>query len=271
MALIVIDKSWLQASSKEDMLRLSANNRLLLSDMLFYELTTTNDNVAMKRCFEKLVDSVNSCDLIENVGGLLKYEINNNMPSAPLINKPFLRSANNFKRVFEELIADGFTSEQEKLRDDERYEREVNETETFKMLFARVGVWLPELYKIKFGSPDSAYQSIYEQVETDSNKIKSIYAELTELRINYYPPAQNINKNWAFFRWVQVYLLAAIEYCQKYGVDNATVVSKKLPNEFLDLEYLIIATLTDGFATCENRLKKYYKLICPNGILIGGD
>lgn len=268
MALIVIDKSWLQARSKEDMLSISSNNRLLLPDMLFYELTTADNNVVMKRCFEKLVDSVNSCNLIENIGGLLRYEKENNMPSTPLNNKPFLRSADNFKGVFENLISDGFTPEQEKIRDDEFRIREIDETETLKMVFASVGVWFPELYKIKFGSSESAYQPIYEQIAADSNKIKSIYGEITELRKNYYPAVQSIDKNWAFYRRVQVHLLAAIEYCQKYGVDNETVVSKKLPNEFLDLEYLIIAILADGFATCETRLQKFYKLFCPDGILI---
>jgi len=266
--LIVIDKSWLQARSKEHMLSIFSNNRLLLPDMLFYELTTADDNVVMKRCFEKLVDSVNSCDLIENVGGLLRYEKENNMPSTPLNNKPFLRSADNFKEVFEKLISDGFTSEQDKIRDGEFRVREVDETETLKRVFASVGVWFPELYKIRFGSSESAYQPIYEQIADDSNKIKSIYGEITELRKKYYPAVQSIDKNWAFYRRIQVHLLAAVEYCQKYGVDNATVISKKLPNEFQDLEYLIIATLADGFATYEKRLQKLYKLICPNGILI---
>jgi len=265
--LIVLDKSWLQGHSKEDVISLTANNRLLVTDMLFYELTTTNDNVSMKRCFEKLIESVNYCDFIENVGGLLRYEMKNNLPCTPFTGKPFLHNANRFTNIFEGIITNGFSEYQEKCKIEERKEREINEAEMFKMMFASVGVWFPALYKTK-GSSDIEYQSICEQIVTDSNKIKSIYAELIKLRKNCYTPVDNINENWTFYRWMQVYLLAAIEYCQKYGVDNAAVISKKLPNEFLDLEYLITATLADGFATSERRLQNLYKLLCPNGILI---
>ena len=264
-ALIVVDKSWIDGRNKEDMLRLSAGKRLLLPDMLFYELTTTN--ARMMAGFKKLTALADFCDLIENIGGLLRYEINNNLPSSPFINKPFLRTAKGFTNIFNQIVNEGFTPEQEKIRDEEQNEREIKGTESLKKIFACVPVWFPELNEIKPGSY-SEFQSFIEKVAADSFKIKSIYEEITGFRKGFYPSAKIVDENWAFYRRVQVHLLAGIEYCQKYGVENTAVISKKLPNEFLDLEYLIIATLADGLATCENRLQKLYKLICPNGILI---
>jgi len=46
------------------------------------------------------------------------------------------------------------------------------------------------------------------------------------------------------------------------------MITKRLENEFLDIDYCIIGTLSDGLATRDKTMAKFYNLICPEKALI---
>jgi hypothetical protein len=62
--------------------------------------------------------------------------------------------------------------------------------------------------------------------------------------------------------------LAAIEYIRKYGKESQDMITKRLENEFLDMDYCIIGTLADGLATRDKTMAKFYNLLCPDKVLI---
>ena len=63
-------------------------------------------------------------------------------------------------------------------------------------------------------------------------------------------------------------LLAALEFTARYGADATQVDSKRLHNDVLDLEYLIAASMVGAFASRDNQSRKFFKLACPDGVLI---
>lgn len=276
--MIVIDKSWLQGNSKHDIQQLAKTDKLLLCDILLYELTTENDNDVIQRCFQKIIDSVDSCLYIENVGGLLRYEIEHYLPSAPIVNKPFLYDAKKFIHKFQGFVEKGLNEEEKRIASEEKHNREHTELESDKFIFSSVDVWLPEINSIKKGD-QIGFKQLQQRTANDSELIKDVYRQMVEFRPSYYPDAQLINENWAFFRRMQVHLISAIEYYRKYGVNNITEATKSFANDINDLEYCIIASLADGLATYDMKQKngqkldmgRFYKSICPNGILISRD
>lgn len=81
------------------------------------------------------------------------------------------------------------------------------------------------------------------------------------------PAPELIDCRWAFYRRMQVDLLAGIDFIWRYG-HSAAFEAKKLPNNYLDLEYLVLATLAESFATREKRLREWFIQLCPGGDLI---
>jgi hypothetical protein len=82
-----------------------------------------------------------------------------------------------------------------------------------------------------------------------------------------FPPPELIDENWAYFRWVQVYLLAGLDHFQKYG-PKVEPHRQKLMNERFDLDYTITALLLGGLASCDRTMKERFRFLRPNGHLL---
>jgi hypothetical protein len=83
-----------------------------------------------------------------------------------------------------------------------------------------------------------------------------------------FPPDPIVGRSWAVFRYMQVHLMADVELFAKYGVLNQPSMAR-LENERADLNYLLFALLAKGLATNDNTMKARFKLLCPEGLLIG--
>lgn len=66
---------------------------------------------------------------------------------------------------------------------------------------------------------------------------------------------------------MQVHLIAGVDFIWRSG-HSACVTSSKLPNDYLDLEYLIIVLAAGAFATFEKRLRAWFRLLAPEGELL---
>lgn len=87
------------------------------------------------------------------------------------------------------------------------------------------------------------------------------------IRKDFMPSPDAIDPRWLFFRWMQVHLLAGVDFIYRYG-HSACVTSSKLPNDFIDLEYLVIGLVAGAFATREKRLRRWFRLLSPDGELL---
>jgi hypothetical protein len=83
---IILDKSYLDAATPEQIQVLCSEHRVLMPDVLFYELTTTEDT-SMRNCFNKFPDATNPVELIPNVGTLLRYELTTRKSCIPLYDR----------------------------------------------------------------------------------------------------------------------------------------------------------------------------------------
>lgn len=265
MRFIVIDKSWLQGVSVAKIEEIASKNRLLVPAVLMYELFTTLDEAAKTACFRKLIRVQKSIDFIEHVASFLRFESENYIPCTPIQNRKLQIVFEFNTRLTEPDYP--FTEEQKASIEYFRNEWEVRDVEDFKPLAAGVTVWFPDLEGLKAGSSSESIQPAIDTLTNNTDKVKEIYEKLSTTRKGFFPSPDMIDENWAFFRWLQVNLIYALEYTRKYGAGNIDAVSKSLPNDRLDRQYLITGILAKTLATGDKVMRKYFELCCPDGDL----
>lgn len=260
MALVVIDKNWLQGTATETIIDFATKHRLLVPAALGYEIFTDEEEKQKEICFGKLIKVQPSIELIEPVGSLIQYEIQNHCPCHPIEDRT-LKIDFQFNP---NLSKPNFPLQKEQIEHIEwfRDHWEITGLSNFKNFSARVTNLLPELLEIKAISSHEAVQPIKEKLARDSELIKRIY---NETKPRDYPSSVMIDENWALYRWLQLCLIASVEYTRMYGINNAEAVAKRLKNEYVDLQYCVTGILTKAFATKEPKLKTYFRLCCPGG------
>lgn len=268
MAHIILDKSYLDAASPKQMESLFDEHTVLMPDVLFYELTTTNEK-SRKRCFNKFPDTTNPVELIPNIGTLLRYELINHRPCTPLSDR---REKVVFN--FHNGLRDGsfnFTKEQleAKQNQEELIERD---TRAFFDLAMMVNGFFPDLKCVRDKNLPHIIQKAKGQVATNINIVRQIYESL--LAHDAPPNAVNANvlgPTWAYFRWVQVRVIYSLDLIFSYrGQMPSNITSKfwrRIEHDMLDAEYVILASLAGSFACNEKKLIEYFRLIRPEGFV----
>lgn len=239
-----------------------------MPEVLFLELLTTKTENMLK-CFKKFPQVENPVALIPNVGSLIRYETEKNRSCSP-IETHFLK----IRYVFNEcLIKNQFTFTEVQKCSLRKWEESVNEGKgSFIEKAIVTDGWFPRLNGYMPGRSPSPIKDAMNMVAKDLDFVKKIYSQLRdEIHETYkalWPDPQSINKEWILLRYLQVHLLAALEYIRKYGKESHDVITKRLENEYLDIDYCIIGTLSDGLATRDTIMANFYKLLCPEKTLI---
>jgi len=265
---IVLDKSYLQGSSKNEIHQMCSQHQLIMPEVLFLEiLTTKTEN--MVKCFKKFPEIENPVALVPNVGSLIRYETVKNSPCSP-IETQFLK----IRYVFNERLSKNqfiFTEEQkESLKE---WGASTSEgTGGFIEKAIVTDGWFPELSDYKPGGPSNLITDAMDMVATNLDFLRKIYSQLRDKIYETYkalwPEPHRIDKEWILLRYLQVHLLAALEYIRKYGKESQSTITHRLENEYLDIDYCIIGTLSDGLATRDKTIAKFYNLLCPEKTLI---
>ena len=132
--------------------------------------------------------------------------------------------------------------------------------------------WFPELSSYIPGQPPNPITDSMDMVATDIDFVRKIYSqirgEIYKAYKSLWPEPQSIDSEWILLRYLQVHLLAALEYIRKYGKESQSEITKRLENDYLDIDYCIIGTLSDGLATRDTMMAKFYNLLCPEKTLI---
>jgi len=80
---VVLDKSYLQGSSKNEIHQMCTQHQLIMSEVLFLEiLSTKTEN--MVKCFKKIPEIESPVALVPNVGSLIRYETEKNRPCSSI-------------------------------------------------------------------------------------------------------------------------------------------------------------------------------------------
>lgn len=266
MNFVVVDKSWLQGGVRiENIQAFAVGKRLLMPAALMYELFTTDKEFVKSTCFRKLIKVQDSIDLVEHVGSFMRYESEYQTSCTPIQNQKL-------PIVFEfnpRLKEPNYPFTQEQMESIEYFRKgwEMDDVESFKKLAAGVTVWFPEIEGLKAGSGHESIKPTIESLTKSTDRVKEIYEKLSATRNDFFPPAEIVDESWAFFRWLQVNLIYAVEYTRKYGAGNADVMAKSLPNDLLDQQYIITGTLAKALATRDKDVRRYFELCCPDGHL----
>ena len=229
---------------------------LLMPETLLYELLTTERDKQII-CFSRLSTIESSVRLLCENAELLRFESEVGEPATPLIERCIERDISFHPDAG--TTGYSFSREQIEVIEAERARREGTELQELKRVCSVVSGWFPTLKALP-PSPRERIQPFLDRVASDADMVRSIYGVIRQPDM---PQPEMLDERWAFFRRMQVRLVGAIEYIRRYGDRNASATGKKIPNFFLDQEYLIPALLADGLASGDNELLWYYDLLAP--------
>jgi hypothetical protein len=132
-----------------------------------------------------------------------------------------------------------------------------------------VGVWnsfkqYSEFETAKSEDMPTILKTKREQVRDDINDMRGFYNNHRHVKG---PLGELLDERWAHFRWIQVQLLAGLDFFASYGL-GATLRREDMIHELLDLDYLVPALLIGGLASCEKRMIERFRLLRPDGIVL---
>jgi hypothetical protein len=269
---LIIDKSFLDGASPEEMSKLCKDYFVIMTYVLFSELMTTRDD-SRRRCFSKLADSVNPVALLPEIGELLSYEIDTKRPCTPLSERCL-----SIKYKFHPGLRDGtfqFSEEVSEERDRLTFQFQ-DDAKEFADLCMLVYEFFPEINAICFPHTEfpRAVEIAKRKVACDTDFIRKVYQSFLKAQ-NFpsgWPNPSQISSEWAFFRWVQCKLLAALRLYQKYQgsipPDPGIRFWTKTEHSMLDAYYIILGALTGALASAEKEMIEDFRLLSPNGIVV---
>lgn len=267
---IVVDKSFIDGSPAATVRELCGAHHVLMTEELFFELITTDDE-KRRRAFCKLPDVANPVSLIPNVGALLRFEKEAGRPCAPHLRRH--RIEESFQ--FNSRLRDGtFVFEGEYADELKSFREEVEEsTRGFIERCFVVHEFFPELSGIKVSDLPIALADARRSMATDLSRVREIYRLLTSNHPDQRPPKPElIDPNWAWFRWVQVQLLAALRIFVRYQGKMPSSVNARFwtvaEHTMLDSYYVLFGTLCGALASRDGEIKEDFKLLRPDGLLL---
>lgn len=239
---IVLDKSFLQECQPNNLKEITKNNRLLVTPDLFFEISSSKE---LKSCFNKLLSVKDSVDLIEHLGTMYKFEIENQRSCTPL-SQHFLQGVLNNNFNFQ------FTDEAKKRINDYGYDYEVVGPKEFEQIVLEINAkhLKPTKLKIEDAKNKQVVLEIYEKIKSES-----------------LPSSRKINEDWAIFRSLQVDLVATLEYLQNYKDGHFNFTEERKAHNQIDFRVCTFALLARGIASQDKLIKRYFKLLCPEGIV----
>jgi hypothetical protein len=261
MAAIVLDKCYLQGASPEEVRQLCADHTVLMPEVLLFELLTTKED-ARAYCFRKLPEAHNPVELISHVGSLMAFERETHTPASPVDERRA-----NIRFTFSPRLGSGtFVYTQEQKETIAEWEARMSEAvEEFKSRSVATINWFPSIAGYKPGMPPEEIENLRQAVATDHQMILAIYEMI---RHDSFPPSSMINERWAYFRWIQVQLLAVLEYIRRYGTDNMRAAFWRVHNDVVDMEYTITGLLAGALASRDSAVQNTFRLLQPSGLLV---
>lgn len=255
----VIDKSYLQSTSAENLRTHASHHTILFAESLLYELLTTEREIVRRTCLAKLTQVNSSIKLLPSTGPLFQHEIAHQQPAYPVID-------HTLPVTFQDLVT-GLDScpldEQPALSE---WQLEVQrEVEAFDLVAKSLAEWCPKLETAKRSVLGQACGELKEQACGDADVVRRIYRNLG---LEDFPCASLIDSAWITFRWVQMHILFGLDHISRYGFGNSDRIPKQVEHDVHDLQYALFGTLCGGLATTDLGIKQNFRLACPNGFLL---
>ncbi len=256
---VVIDKSFLQGAPKDTLQLLFDNHCVLMPFVNFYELFTTTP-LARALCFQRLPEGENPVSLVESIDFIRRWELENQRALLD-IQQTVRPEQFHFNS---RLVSKTFQMREDQSKYLENLKEEVSsKVKSFAEHCSQITVRFPELRNYHPGGDTSQIEEIQKRICTDQNFVRGFYSG--SLLGHTDPPPEQIDEQWALYRWIQIRLIAALDYFRKYGDREMSSETTKIENEYLDLEYCLIGCLIGSIATRDNGIAKRFQALCPSG------
>jgi hypothetical protein len=124
---------------------------------------------------------------------------------------------------------------------------------------------VPALQGYRPGQDRARIEEAIQEIASNMEGIRKFYEWAAP---EGFAPAPIVGRTWAVFRFMQVHLIADVEFLASYGIEVHTPNQAMLENERVDLNYLLLAVLAGGLASNDAAMKKRFRTLCPEGTLI---
>lgn len=266
---LVVDKSFLDGAPGTQVRDVFACYNAIIIETLFYELMTTGVK-SQVRCFSKMPECPSSFALIPNVGTLLRYELEERKPCLPLHDRRI-----DGAYIFNAKLRDGtYTPDVHVVAELEEWKTHVEaETRAFLERSQAIHQFFPELIGIEFRDFPAAVVNARRSLATDHARVRAIYAQLrVEASLLETLEPELLGPEWAWFRWVQSHMLAALRFFGRYQCrvpDSPTPrVLRNAEHSMLDVEYVLVASLAGAVATNDAEVEEDFRLLSPTGLVV---
>lgn len=207
MSGIILDKSYLQGAPKSSFDAISSAHRVLMPDVLFYEMLSS-DEPGRSQCFAKLPQTANPIPITPHVGALLSIELATHRPAgAPSqhlldIDFRFNPGLSTQQYDFSEAdIAVCKEIETELVRDIGTL---IEKVELIDTLFPA----LAEALRI---DKATAHRQCESAIANERAELAEFISSLSLPNGNPMPSANVMDEAWTIFRWVQAQLLFSLD------------------------------------------------------------
>jgi hypothetical protein len=265
---IILDKCYLQGTSVKSIQELSDRFQLLMPDVLFYEMISS-DEPGRSRCFRKFPQKSNPIPIAKHVGALLKKELTTHEPAGlPSENLEALTYRFNpalSDGSYELSDADTVTMREIEAELKSDISRLIEKSHLIPTIFPNIGKGSSEERK-------KCKAEIEKFIANDVTKLRKFLSSFKLPGDATMPAEEHLNTSWALFRWLQVQLLFSLDIRDRHGdIDSYALTpnhATDLEHDVLDAHYLILGVLQYAFATREKKLMRFFNLLCPEGILV---
>jgi hypothetical protein len=255
----VLDKSFLDGINSAQLQYYAQKGWTFgVPEVLMYEHFRKRDARRTANLF-KLHSVENSLVIIPGIGEMFRAEVKTLSPS------PMVMRAKLVKLI----VRRGPSGEYFELGAQELLSTAKRSAELKTKLPQVVNMWrsLSALPDLKNASPKGTPEVIRElslKVRDDPEDIRRFYANQ---RHSSFPRPELVDEKWALFRWIQVHLLAGLDFIARHGL-KTNPNQEKLLHELLDLDYLIPALLVGGLACRETRFLDRFRFLRPDGVIL---
>jgi len=251
---VVLDKSFLRGSSADIIDKLCTHHNVLIIDDLMYELLDNPQD--REQCFAKLPTGGNALIFLKGIGPLIRYENTHGRPASPLSEHriPGILSINRRfrERCFNFSIYDAKAEEWK-----ETVAKDVGELIDLSTTINRL--W-PNIE----GNP-SYTTGLLDEVSNNREIIQSFYGKIADQCSS---PKYKIDENWVSFRWLQAKVMYCIQLFSTHKGQICTARPTDVEHDLHDLRYLVYASLSGSIATKDEKLKRNFFRLRPDGVVL---
>jgi hypothetical protein len=256
---VVIDKSYLQAASADNLRTLCGEHTALFIETLLYELLMTVEDAVRTACFAKLSKINEAVVLIPCTGPLFRYEMDQLRPAWPLAD-------HRVDATFESLVTGVFSRPLDQQPALAQWQKEIGrEVATFRDVATGISSWCPALLDASSSALRSGCEDLKRQACADPDVVRNVYRSLG---LDGFPDASLLEPPWALFRWVQMHLLFGLDYIRRYGFADLAAVPKRVEHDVHDLQYALFGALCGSLATRDRDIELNFRMACPTGTLL---